>query len=235
MKVINVVKYIFTLVGVGLLIGAFFVYKDAADFLKQAESAPGTVVRLLESRSSSSSSNSTMYTPVVQFTDKRGSEIEFTSSISSSPPSYDVGEEVEVLYTPSTPQDARIKGFFSLWGVATILGALGGVFAGIGLGIFVYGKLKANKIASLKRRGRVIETTFQGVDQNTSLEVNGKNPFIIVSHWQNPSTSKLHIFRSDNIWFDPTDFVKSNVIKVLADENNLKKYHVDLSFLPEIA
>ena len=58
---------------------------------------------------------------------------------------------------------------------------------------------------------------------------------MIVSQWQNPATSKLHIFESDNIWFDPTDFIKTDKIKVWIDRKNPKKYMVDLSFLPEVA
>lgn len=235
MKTLKIIKYIFIIVGVGMLIGTFFIYKKTTNFLETAITAEGTVVNLLQSRSNNSSSNSTMYTPVVRFTDKQGKEFEFTSSTSSNPPAYNTGEIVEVLYAPKTPEDATIKGFFSIWLGTLILGGIGSIFAIIGLGFFVYDIQKKKKLDYLKLNGTKIDTDFQSVDINTSLAVNGRNPFIIVSQWQDPATSKLHIFESDNIWFDPTAFIKGDTIKVLIDRKNPKKYMVDLSFLPEVA
>jgi hypothetical protein len=235
MKALKIIKYIFTIIGLGMLTGAFFIYKNTSKFLETAVTTQGTVVELVESRSSSSSDNSIMYSPVVNFIDKKGVEVKVYSSTSSNPPSYNVGEKVEVLYAPETPQDAKIKGFFSLWGGATILGILGGIFFTIGGAMFIFDKRKNNMLTHLKQNGTRIESDFQSVGLNTSLAVNGRNPFQIVSQWQNPATSKLHLFTSDNIWFDPTDFIKTDKIKVLIDRNDPKKYHVDLSFLPEVA
>ena len=235
MNALKIIKYIFTIIGLGMLVGTFFIYKSTSNFLEKAITAKGTVVDLRESRSSSSSSNSITYAPVVKFTDNQGKETEFTNSSSSNPPSYDVGEIVEVLYEQEKPQSAKINGFFSLWLGTLILGGLGSIFASIGLGFFVYDIRKNKKEANLRLNGSRIETDFQSVDINTSFAVNGKNPFVIVSQWQNPATSKLHIFESDNIWFDPTDFIKTDKIKVWIDRKNPKKYMVDLSFLPEVA
>ena len=235
MEALNIIKYIFTIIGLGMLVGTFFIYKSTADFLETAVTVKGTVVDLRQSRSVNSSSNSVMYTPVVRFTDKQGKVIEFTSSTSSNPPSYSTGEIVEVLYAPEISENATIKGFFSLWLGSLILGGIGSVFAIVGLGFFVYDIQKKRKLDYLKLHGTKIDTEFQNVDINNSLEVNGRNPFIITTQWQDPATSKLHIFESDNIWFDPTSFIKSDTIKVLIDRKNLKKYSVDLSFLPEVA
>ena len=235
MKTLNFIKYIFTIIGLGMLVGTFFIYKNTASFLETAVTAEGTVVDLRESSSSNSSSSSIMYAPVVSFKDDQGKTIEFTSSTSSNPPSYSTGEIVEVLYAPKTPQDAKIKGFFSIWLGAIILGGLGSVFAIIGFGFFINDVKKKKKNEYLKQYGTKIDTEFQNVGINTSLAVNGRNPFIIVTQWQDPATSKIHVFESDNIWFDPTAFIKTDTIKVLIDRKNPKKYSVDLSFLPEAA
>jgi hypothetical protein len=234
MKALNIIKYIFAIIGLGMLTGAFFMYKNTSKFLETAVITKGTVVELVESRSDNSSNNSVMYAPVVNFIDKKGVEVKVYSSTSSNPPSYFVGEKVEVLYTPEAPQNAKIKGFFSVWGGATILGIFGFILFAIGGAIFVFDKKKSNIISYLKQNGTRIESDFQSVGLNTSLAVNGRNPYTIVSQWQNPATSKLHIFTSDDIWFDPTDFIKTDKIKVLIDRNDPKKYQVDLSFLPEV-
>ncbi|WP_417538614.1 DUF3592 domain-containing protein [Marinobacter sp.] len=231
MKTLNIIKYVFAFIGACMLAGAFVSYNSTASFLERSESAQGTVVELIRSRSSDSNS----YYPVVQFTAGNGREIEFKSSTGSYPAPYDRGEQVTVFYEPASPEDAMIDGFFSLWGAALIIGALGCVFGLIGGGMVAYGVLKGRSKAYLQKNGVQIHTSLQGVEQNTSLTVNGRNPFRIVCQWQHPQTRELHVFRSDNLWFDPTDHVSQEKVPVLVDEGNLKRYWVDTSFLPKLA
>lgn len=231
MKVIAIVKYVFTLVGIGMLVGAFLIYKSTNSFLAQATKAEGTVVDLVQSKSS----NSTTYRPVVHFINQDGQKIEFMSTAGSNPPSYSKGQKVEVLYRPTEPQNAKINGFFSLWGGSAILGGLGGVFFLIGSGIILASLLKSRKDEFLRKNGMPLETEYQSVEQNTALSVNGRHPFRVLTQWQNPSTSELHIFKSNNLWFDPSSYIKSKKITVFIEKNNPKKYFVDLSFLPRLA
>lgn len=231
MKVIAIIKYVFTLVGIGMLVGAFLFYRSTNSFLAEAAKAEGTVIELVQSRSG----DSTTYRPVVQFESKNGQAIEFVSSSGSNPPSYSKGQKVEVLYRPTQPQDAKISGFFSLWGGSVILGGLGGVFFFIGTGIILAGTLKGRKDEYLKKNGMSIETEYQSVELNTALSVNGRNPFRVLTQWQNPSTSELHIFKSNNMWFDPSSYIKRKKITVFIEKGNPKKYYVDLSFLPKLA
>lgn len=231
MKVPNVIKYVFTIIGAGMLIGTFFIYKNTIEFIEKSTETEGKVIELLESRSD----NSIMYKPLVQFTDNKGTQIEFSSSSSSNPPSFSVNEKVEVIYNLESPNEAKIKNFFSLWGGATILGVLGLLFFIIGGSIIAYSIKKKNMLKYLKQHGTKIATDFQNVNINTSLAVNGQNPFVVISQWHNPKTSELHVFTSDNIWFDPTDFMKTDKIDVIIDRKNPKRYSVDLSFLPKVA
>lgn len=231
MKAVSILKYVFTAIGLGLLVGTFFSYKSTQDFLGSALATEGTVIELVRSRSS----DSVTYKPVVRFMTRDGSLIEFMSSSGSNPPSYYEGERVEVLYQEFSPQQAKINGFFSLWGLSLILGILGAVFALVGLSIILFGKLKGRKIKYLKENGISVNARFTGVEINSSLEVNGRNPYRISAQWKNPATSELHIFNSENIWFDPSDHIDRDELTVLIEKDNPKKYHVDTSFLPKVA
>jgi hypothetical protein len=231
MKVIATVKYVFTLVGVGMLVGAFLTYRSTNSFLEEAAKAEGTVVELVQSRSS----NSTTYKPTVQFTDQNGRAIEFVSSSGSNPPSYSKGEKVEVLYLPTDPQNAKIRGFFSLWGLSVILGLLGGVFFLIGICIMLADTLKEDNYEYLKKTGTPIDTDYQNVELNTAFSINDTHPFRVLTQWQNPLTLEIHIFKSDNLWFDPSSYIRSKKITVFIEKDNPKKYYVDLSFLPKLA
>lgn len=231
MRTISIVKYAFTMVGLGMLVGSFFIYQNTQVFLKNALTTEGLVIELVASRSS----DSTTYRPVIEFKTQDGSRIEFISSTGSNPPSYSKGEAVEVLYQESFPEQAKVNGFFSLWGGSIILGGMGSVFFLVGISIILFGVLKGKKIEYLRKNGIPIKAKLQSVEINSSLEVNGRNPYQICVQWKNPATSELHIFNSDNIWFDPTEHMDNDEITVLIEKNNPKKYHVDISFLPKVA
>lgn len=227
-----IIKYLSLIFGTLMLIIAFYFYKSITQFIENSIETQGTVVELIESRSSR---NSILYKPLVKFTDDKGTKIKFLSATSSNPPSYSVNEKVQVIYNPESPNKAKIKSFFSIWGVVIILGIFVLLCFTIG-GIFFIKDLNKNKMLKyLKQNGTKIETDFQKVSVNTSYSFNGKKPFTIVSRWQNPQTSELHFFTSSNIWFDPTDFITTDKIQVIIDEKKPKRYLVDLSFLPKIA
>lgn len=66
----TVIKYVFSLVGAALLAGAIILYNNTTSFLERSETAQGTVVELIRSRSS----DSTSYYPVVQFAGAEAAE-----------------------------------------------------------------------------------------------------------------------------------------------------------------
>ncbi len=231
MKVISIIKYLFTFLGLAMLAGTYYINEDTRSYIAEATKTEGTVVHLILSYSNKSQT----YHPVVRFTERNGKSIEFVSSTGSNPPGYSEGEKIEVLYLPAEPYKARLNSFFSLWGGSVIVGALGGIFLLIGGGFFLAPMLKSRKNEYLREQGSPIETEFQSVALNTAVSVNGRNPFQIITQWKNPSTSQIHIFKSDNLWYDPTEHIQNRRIRVFIDRNNPKKYCVDLSFLPKLA
>ncbi len=234
MKTRNILIYLSILIGAGMLIGTFFICKNTSQFIEKAIITQGTVVEIFESYSNDSEDYDITYYPLIEFTDAYGTQIEF-ESFGSNPPRYSVNEMVEVIYDPEYPDIAEINDYFSLWGGATILGIFGFVIFSIGGSFFAYDMKKKSRLKYLKKNGKKIETKFKSVIINTSYEVNGENPFIVFTHWRDPETAKLHIFKSDHIWFDPTDYIITDKINVLIDRENPKKYWVDLSFLPKVA
>ena len=231
MTSVGIIRYGFTVLGIVLLLVALYLVQITRTFLAEASTAHGTVIELVRNRSS----NSNTYAPVVRFVTQAGESVEFTSSTSSNPPGYSEGERVEVLYRIAAPQAARINGFFSLWLGPIIAGGLGAVFTLIG-GALLLGPMRAaRKQADLRQRGTRIVTTFQSVEQNTRLSVNGRHPFRVLTQWTNPATSQIHVFESENLWFDPTAHINARDIGVYIERGNPKRYYVDLSFLPQLA
>jgi hypothetical protein len=232
MKVLRIVGAIFATIGAGLLIGAFIAYGSAQSFNDNALRAKGVVVDLEPTYSSNSG---TTYTPVVTFETPERESVTFHSSVSSSPPSFDVGESVEVLYDPANPSDAVIDSFWQVYLVPIILGGIGGVFFVVGGGLLLAQIASRRKRARLLASGRRITATIASVDLNTSLAVNGRHPYCITSQWVNPDTGQVHVFRSEGIWFDPSSHLTAETIDVLIDPVNPRRYYVDTGFLPAAA
>jgi uncharacterized protein DUF3592 len=121
---------IFLVVGLGLLGGSVYSILSTRAFLANAISADGVVIGL-EERWDSDDGGYTYY-PRVRFQTEGGQFHEFTGDVGSSPPSFDIGETVEVLFDPAAPASARIDSFMQLWFVSLILGAIGVVFTAVG-------------------------------------------------------------------------------------------------------
>jgi hypothetical protein len=230
-RTIGVLQWVFLLIGAGLLVGAGLVASRTQSFLAGAESAPGKVVGMRPHRSD----RGTTYAPVVEFQPASGARQTFEESTSTSPPAYRLGEAVEVLYDPSDPTDARLRGLFSLWGGSLILGGIGAVFALVGGGMLLSRRAARRSAEDLRLRGRRVQARFQAVERNGALRVNGRSPWRITCQWVDPATGLLHVFRSENLWFDPTDHIRTSELTVFVDPRNPKRHHVDLSFLPKLA
>ena len=87
----------------------------------------GEVVALIPKRDSD---GDTTWAPQVRYRPAgAGYDLEFTSSYSSRPPAYEVGERVRVVYEASDPRSARIDSWFTRT-APVFLPAIGALLAG---------------------------------------------------------------------------------------------------------
>jgi hypothetical protein len=226
----------FVALGVGLLVGSAFTYRSTRAFLRTAVPAEGTVVAYAESRSSKGELS---YYPIVAFTPQDGAKVEFQAS-SGGRSRGPLGERVAVLYDPRNPHRAEIHSFMALWFLTVLLLALGAVFAGIGTALLVaFGRQGWSpgraEVERLRTEGRRLTATFQDVIVDRSTEVNGRSPYRIVAHWQDPASGAVHVFESEPVWFNPEDYIPSAGIEVYVDPERMTRYHMDTSFLPRLA
>jgi hypothetical protein len=223
------ISWMFAIVGAGLLGGAGYWTSRVADFERRAACAEGTVVELVRSGSGNT------YSPRVRYRTYSGAERTYQSSVSSSPPRFAVGDRVDVLFDPGNPADVRIRSFLDLWFGPTLLGGLGSIFGAIGAGMLLVRWASGRRAAELRLRGRRVLAKLQSIERNTSLAVNGAHPWRIVCQWIDPATGMLHLFKSENLWFDPTPHVHAGELTVFVDPRNPRRYVVDVSFLPRLA
>lgn len=126
---------LFSLSGLGMLTAAFFTTRSQIDFRKGTISVPGKVVELTPSRGSE---GGTLYTPVFEFVDQADRTHRVKGAVASSPPPYETGEAVTVLYRPEDPEKAQLDSFTESWFVPLIFGSMGTVFTSVGGGCIIY-------------------------------------------------------------------------------------------------
>jgi hypothetical protein len=234
-RTLKLICGIFLALGITFSGVAIYFVRDTQSFVERGVAVRGEVVDLAWERSISGASGSGVYHPIVKYTTIAGEQRTFRSMNGNSPPSYRVGEAVDVLYDRANPVDARIASFWSLWLIQIVFGVLVAVFSLFGGGVLLARLVMARRARDLQRRGMPVETEFQNVEVNGGFKVNGHAPWRIVSRRLDSGTNALYLYHSQNLWFDPTPFIKSKHVTVFIDPRNPKRYSMDVSFLPKLA
>lgn len=230
-SVLAILGGIFSVLGIGLLLGALWSVSNTRTFLKAAATAPGEVIELSRRLDDDGST----YAPVVRFRTPQGRPVEFTATAGSNPPAYSVGDQVQVFYDARRPEQALLPDFFSLWGLAAIIGGLGLAFALIGaflLGLLLRGRIRrasANRDRadreSLRDFGRRVDAKIREVREGPP------GSYRIIAQWLDPTDRKVYVFEGDPVGFDPGEFLRDS-IAVFLDPSDPGRYLVDLSALP---
>ncbi|MDG5816052.1 DUF3592 domain-containing protein [Chitinispirillales bacterium ANBcel5] len=234
MKSFKVTGAIFFLIGVGSMIGLVVSVSMTKSFIRDASTTQGQIVDVTTrtSRDSDGYTRTTRY-PVVQFKDNTGTTIQFESS--SSVGTIRMGDMVEVSYIPDKPNSARITdSFMHLWGVSIFLAIFAISFTGFGIISYWFGIRDDLREKRAVTYSKEIMAKIKGIEYNTSIRMNGRSPFVIKAQWLNPDTNEIHVFKSKNFWYDPSEYLKEEIL-VKADPRNLKKYWMDVSSFPKKA
>ncbi|WP_462380253.1 DUF3592 domain-containing protein [Pseudomonas sp. Marseille-QA0892] len=174
--------------------------------------------------------------PTVEFYTDSGAPILYRSNTCSTPPAFEYGETVNVFYAPENPANARIDSFVENWLGSLILGGFGAIALLVSLLILIPAIQGRRRAVELQRTGQPVEADIVEVSMNRMLTINGRSPWKIVAQWQDPTTRKLHVFKSQNLWFDPSRFVADlKQVRVFIDRRDPKRYSMDTGFLPTIA
>ena len=120
-----------------LLIAGWLYFREQA-FLNRAETVTGTVSGF----ETSESDDSTTYCPVIGFRTRGGESVQYRANVCSSPPSFDVGEKVEVVYDPENIKHVQMNGFWSKYVGVFVLAVIGLPFFLLGAWGLIPGKAK---------------------------------------------------------------------------------------------
>ena len=90
-------------------------YQHTENELKMGEITNGVVIDLVVHGEG-------MHSPIVQYKNSANEVATFKSSISSKPPRYELGEEVEVLHFSDLNKKPKINSLFRIWAGALFFG-----------------------------------------------------------------------------------------------------------------
>lgn len=100
-------------------------------FLSDARSTEGEVVRLVES--ASSNTDGVSYKPEIRYAVPGGETFTRTTTWSTNPPVYRVGDRIKVLYDPDDPGTMVPDDFMGKWLMTLIFLGVGNILTIIGL------------------------------------------------------------------------------------------------------
>lgn len=131
------ISFLFSLIGLALLgYGIFNVFKV---FRRLADSAKA--VGTVKGFGQQTGKSGYVYCPQVTFLLPNGQNIKFQSNFGTQPPSYKIGQKVEVIYSKSNPQQAEIDSAMAVWFAPGCLVLMALAFTFLGLSLFGLGVL----------------------------------------------------------------------------------------------
>jgi hypothetical protein len=133
----GICRFFMVLAIILLVCGGTWTWKTTS-FISSARQAVGKIEGYEQKKSTKRSRSggtrrTTTHRPRFTFQDDQGREHKVTSSVGGSKGAFKVGEEVEVLYDPQNPTDARINTFIQMWLGPLVIGGVGLVFLSLGV------------------------------------------------------------------------------------------------------
>ena len=114
------------------------------------------------------------------------------------------------------------------WLPSVILCGIGVIFLAVGGVLALRERWKRDLETELRTRGQAIQAQVTGVSLNYSVSINGRHPYRVEASYKDPATGTVHVFRSHNLNFDPTEYVKDRTVTVYCDGNDFARSFMDI-------
>lgn len=112
-------------------------------------------------------------------------------------------------------------------GFRLALCGMGGLFFVLGNVFLVQAIRKNVKYKKLVAAGNYLMADFVNATLNTSVSINGRNPYIAEFQFMD-SLGMIHVFQSRDLMFDPTSAFSGRQVRVYVDPENFDNYYVDV-------
>lgn len=134
----KMIEYLYSgifLISIVLIYFAIKQYSNTKELISTGIKTTAEVIDLIEI----SGDDGYTYKPVFEYTDRTNTKIIFKSKVSSSPPSYKIGDNVNIIYSKDN-DERKIVTFWGLYRWTIILLSIASPFFIIGGGYLLYSK-----------------------------------------------------------------------------------------------
>lgn len=125
-----------TLFTIGLVL-TFFAYSQYQKTVKLQDIGRKTTAHVIRLITVQGDDGNT-YKPVFEYLDRSKNTKTFVSDVSSSPPSYKIGDKVKIVYNPKEESDVKVISYWGLYRWTIILIAIASPLLIIGGGYLLY-------------------------------------------------------------------------------------------------
>ncbi len=221
--------FIFFIVGCCLFWGGGYWLASTIGFAGRAKIVSGVVTKQIEEtcqRDTGTGSNRhtvsyLCYQPFVKYEfQSKMLEVGMTARSSSG---YETGSPVELMIDPENPNHAEFNGG-QIWIFPLALLAMGAIFGSVGFFLLRSIYRKENLFKALSANGRLVvgKVTFCG--PNTSLTINGRNPWVVEASWIHPESQQVYVAKTlQELWHDPVQMgqvVPNGPVQIKFDPKN---------------
>ena len=213
--------FIFALAGIGMIIGGIVLLINGYNFRQSADRINANISRIEYYTDSDGDAHHTVYASY----EYKGTAYEDVRLSEYSSTMYE-GKDIVLLCDPNNPRHVKTtSGDYVSGGILTGVGV---IFAAIGIVPTVLSISKKSKNRKLLREGKVIHGTVESIVLNTSLAINGRNPYIIYCTYYDEYKDTTYRFKSDNLWIDPIPVYNvGDYIDIYVMNDNYENYYVD--------
>ena len=104
---LTIIAACFALLGIVITPVGLIWWQHVRSFVQTAEKTEGTVIELVKEGKT--------YRPIVEYADHMGQRQELRSRTGTNPPSYSVGDKVQILYDRNDPDSVKINHWLTLY------------------------------------------------------------------------------------------------------------------------
>ena len=120
------------------------------------------------------------------------------------------------------------------WLPTVILCGVGLIFLILGAVFLIRSRRKQEMERELKERGEAIYAEVTGVSLNYSVSLNGRHPYFVEACYRDPDSGEIHMFRSHDLQYDPTKFIKDQKVPVYCRGDDYKHYYMDIDAIARL-
>ncbi|MBE6852123.1 MAG: DUF3592 domain-containing protein [Ruminococcus sp.] len=222
----SIVLVVFLLVGLVLSVIGIVQFKQHIDFNKTMPETEAIITEIKSHRSYSNGKSKKYHDVYISYRtedgDKEKAKLNYYTS------SMNEGDVVKIHYNPDRPGEIKTKKYTT----EIVMVLIGVVFTALGVGFTVGAVKKSNRKKFLKKEGIVSQALITGYDFDTSLEVNGNNPLMLICEIKDEYTGAVHRYYSESSFDDLTLYINSYVT-VYVNPSDPDEGYVDLDSLTE--